>query len=185
MSELHLITAISNPLRFRSRYRLYEEFKHRMLSEGALLYTIESAFEDQDFLVTKNGNDRHFQVRSRHLFWSRENLINVALRRLPPDWKYMAWVDADIAFTRPGWVKETLNQLKNHAFVQMFAHVIDLGPNYEPLNIYEGFAYRRHLQELANEVSQPSTGSQPSVPNKDYGQTGFAWAARREALEAV
>src|SRR5215475_13160130 len=117
MSELHIIATISNPLCFNSRYKLYKEFKDRFLSDGANLYTIELAFENQDFAVTQEGCPHHFQVRSRHLLWHKENLINVALKRLPPNWKYVAWVDADIAFARKDWVAETLRQLEHHAFV--------------------------------------------------------------------
>ena len=184
MSELYVIATISNPLRFKSRYKLYEEFRDRLLHDGAILYTIELAFDGQDFAVTQNDNGHHFQFRSQHLFWHKENLVNVALQHLPPDWKHVAWLDADIAFARHDWVQETLNQLKHHAFVQMFSHAIYLGPNYEPLKLYEGFAYR-HLKGRADEAAQSSSGAKPAGLNKEYGQMGGAWAARREALEAV
>jgi hypothetical protein len=180
MSELHVIVTISNPLRFRSRYKLYEEFKNRVLSDGANLYTIELALGDQSFAVTQGDCEHHFQVRSRHLIWHKENLVNVALKRLPPNWKYAAWVDADIAFVRKDWVQETLRQLEHHAFVQMFSHALYLGPVYEPLKNYEGFVFR-----ILKERAGSHGGLKTAGLNKEYGQSGGAWAARRDALEAV
>jgi hypothetical protein len=140
-----------------------------MEASGARLYTIELAIGDQPFVVTQPDNPRHFQVRSEHVLWFRENLFNVACARLPPDWKYVALVDDDIALVRPDWIEATLDTLQRHAFVQMFSHVLDLGPKFEPIAGYEGFAYN---------YRKPVRGAH-------LGQTGFAWAARREELEAV
>jgi hypothetical protein len=184
MPELHVITTISNPLRYESRFRLYQEFRRRLVNEGVRFYTIELAFEENPFVVTDSGNARHFQVRSRQLIWHKENLVNIALQRLPSDWKYAAWIDADISFVRPDWIDQTLEQLKHRAFVQMFTHAIDLGPAFEPLKTYEGFAYR-HLQTLGADAGRPDAGSEYPNPGKRIGQTGYAWAARRDALEAV
>jgi hypothetical protein len=170
MSELHVITTVSNPLGYRSRYQLYREFEARMASQGARLYTVELALPDQPFAVTNQHQPRHIQIRSPHLLWYKENLVNIALNYLPRDWEYAAWVDADIAFVRPDWVAATLQQLEQHAFVQLFTHALDLGPQFEPIKTYEGFVYR--LQQ------SPGQGGNP-------GQTGYAWAARRVALEAI
>lgn len=170
MDELYVITTISNPLGYVSRYKLYREFCRHIEKSGAVLYTVELAFGDQPFAVTTEGNPHHVQLRSPHQIWHKENLINVALKRLPADWKYVAWLDADIAFVRPDWVTETLRQLQRHPFVQMFTHAIDLGPAYEPLKTYEGFAHRYRAGTTAS---------------KGHGQMGYAWAARRSDLEAV
>jgi hypothetical protein len=35
--------------------------------------------------------------------------------RLPNDWKYVAWVDADVNFTNPHWVRVTVQQLQHYA----------------------------------------------------------------------
>jgi hypothetical protein len=169
MSELCAITTISNPANYRSRFRLYHEFRKRIEDSGVPLCTIELATGDQEFAVTEAGNPHNFQVRSSDEIWYKENLLNVALRRLPKQWNYVALLDADILFVRPDWADQTLSLLKRHAFVQMFTHVVDLGPNYEPLKTYEGFAYRQLH----------------TTPNKEIGQTGYAWAVRRDVLDAI
>ncbi len=173
MSELCVITTISNPANYESRFRLYHEFRQRIEASGATLYTIELATGDQKFSVTDASNPLNIQVRSNDEIWYKENLINVALRRLPKSWQYVAWLDADILFVRPNWVGETVSLLQRHELVQMFSHVLDLGPKYEPLKIQEGFVHR--LSARANVLDG----------NSDIGQTGYAWAAQRSVLDRL
>ncbi len=168
MTEFYVIATIFNPSRYQSRYRLYEAFCKHVAAAGATLVTIELAFQDQPFVVTESKNRHHIQLRSDHHIWYKENLVNVAIRRLPPAWTHAAWLDADIAFARPDWLQQTVLKLERHPFVQMFTHALDLGPKYEPLKSYEGFAYKRWKTASALD-----------------GQPGYAWAARREAFEAV
>lgn len=183
MSELHVVTTISNPVGYRSRFKLYDEFARRMKESGVALHTIELATGDQGFAVTQAGHPRHIQVRTTHEIWYRENLLNVAISRLPAGWEYVAWVDADIAFARPDWIEATVAELRRHAFVQMFSHVVDLGPKLEPTSFFEGFVYA-HLDD-ARRHTAAAAGSTEPIPRRPMGQPGFAWAARREALEAV
>ncbi|MFI5011045.1 MAG: hypothetical protein ACHQAY_01735 [Hyphomicrobiales bacterium] len=182
MSELYVVTTISNPVRYQSRFKLYADFRRRMEESGATLYTIELATGDHDFVVTQSDNPRHFQVRSGHEIWYKENLLNMAIGRLPKDWRYVAWLDADVSFVRLDWAEATLAQLLRHAFVQAFSHVVDLGPKFEPLACYEGFAYR-YLDE--RRAAQTASNASDIAAPRPFGQPGYAWAARREELESV
>lgn len=168
---LHVVTAISNPVRYKSRYRLYNEFEKHMLDSGVKLWTIEMAFGDRPFEVTRAGNPQHFQVRGWTELWSKENLLNLAIARLPADAEYLAWIDADVSFTRKDWAEETVHQLQHHHVVQLFSHAQDLGPKHEPVGApHIGFCYA-HLHGL---------------PHKKFyvdHHPGYAWAARRESLD--
>ena len=63
--KLHVVTCISNPVRFKSRYKLYREFAHRMKNEPDVIHwTIELAFGDRPFEITDADNPHHMQVRS-------------------------------------------------------------------------------------------------------------------------
>jgi hypothetical protein len=175
MSQLHVITTVSNPAMYGSRYKLYRDFRKRIEDSGIALYTVELATGDQEFSVTDATNPHHIQLRTVHELWYKENLLNIAIRYLPKDWKYVAWLDADILFVRPNWAAETIAQLEHHAFVQMYSHVIDLGPDYEPLRVQEGFSYRYRTKKLGDGQSNTET----------LGTPGYAWAARRHEFEAV
>ena len=107
MPQLYAITTVYNPAGYESRFRLYREFAKRIEKSGVALYTVELATGDQDFAVTDAEDPRHIRLRSPHTLWYKENLINIAIARLPRDWEYVAWLDADIQFLRPDWVTQT------------------------------------------------------------------------------
>lgn len=45
--KLCVVTCISNPVRFASRYKLYQRFASEMAAAGANLLTVEAAFGDR------------------------------------------------------------------------------------------------------------------------------------------
>jgi hypothetical protein len=182
-SKLKVISVISNPVRYQSRYRLYHFFEKQMQDSGVDLYTVELAFGDRPFEVTESGNPNHIQVRSFHELWHKENLINIGLARLPENWEFCAWIDSDVGFARPDWAQETLHQLQHYQFVQLFSHALDLGPQFQPLQTHTGFVYCYHQ----NETLPPQGagyGGYLSSP-KTFWHPGYAWAARREAIDHV
>ena len=162
--RLYVITPIANPMRYSSRYEHYRAFEKRVLDAGAVLYTIEAAYGGRPFEVTSADNPQHFQVRSNSEVWLKENLINLAIQRLPLDAKYIAWVDADLTFSRPDWVQETLHQLQHFDFVQMWSHLVGLGPNSQVIgndtSFMEGWTkfqadpLRRDLQWYPEQMAQ-------------------------------
>jgi hypothetical protein len=44
---LHVVTAISNPIRWRSRHMLYRNFERHMLESGVQLTVVECAYGDR------------------------------------------------------------------------------------------------------------------------------------------
>jgi hypothetical protein len=175
---LHVITTVFNPAGYASRYRLYREFAERMNTPGVQFHTVELAIADKPFAVTEEGHPRHVRVRTPQALWYKENLVNLGIRRLPEDWEYVAWIDADVQFARPDWAQETIAQLQKHPVVQMFSLLANLGPNYHPLRMHPGFVYAR---AQSREGSLAARGA--NMPA--WGEPGFAWAARRQEIEAV
>jgi hypothetical protein len=185
IATLHVVTAVSNPVRFRSRYALYRDFAKRVADAGATLTTVELAFGERPFEVTRRDEPRHLQLRTRDELWHKENLLNLGIAhaiQLDPDARYVAWVDADVQFARADWAAETVQQLQHYDVVQMFSHAQDVGPNYEPLQPHVGFAYA-YCAGLAGSARAGAAGY-----GGDYCRhfhPGYAWAARREALDRV
>lgn len=98
---------------------------------GGILYTVELALRNRHHEVTDHSNPFHIQLRSPDILWHKENLINIGISKLPENWEYVAWIDADVQFTRTDWAVETLHQLQIYKVVQMWSHSIDLGPDSE------------------------------------------------------
>ena len=173
-APLYVVTPIINPSRYQSRYRLYEEFEKYITDAGAVLYTVEAAYGDREFQVTDAANPHHIRLRTQHELWHKENLINIGVSRLPSDWKYVAWVDADVQFARNDIVKETVHQLQHFGLVQMFSHATDLGPHHQPLKTQGGFV----AQYMARHWSVP-----PKLQDYAVWHPGYAWACRRDAWD--
>lgn len=169
---LHVVLPISNPVRYTSRYVLFLDFVERIRAAGIEPWIVETQQGLRSFAVTESGNPRHVQLRTEEELWIKENMLNIGIRRLPDDWKYVAWIDADIEFQRTDWVEETIHRLQDAHVVQMFQSAIDLGPTGETLSVHKGFVW----------------SYQNNMPlSKAYSSwhSGYAWACTREAYDMM
>lgn len=180
---LYVVTPIFNPARYRVRWKLYEDFALRVKHAGGILYTGEVAFGERKFVVTKPNNPRHLQLYTAHELWLKENVDNLIVQRLPPDWKYVACVDADVAFARDDWADETLHALQHYDVVQMWSQYQDLSPDNEVLGTAHSFMwnYLNHREQMfPDDKCSPYYGySRPGYP----GAPGLAWAYTRKAWD--
>jgi hypothetical protein len=192
--RLYVVTTVFNPLRFRSRYWNYWSFANMCEKAGAILYTAEIAFGQREFEVTQKDNPRHLQLRAgdNQEIWLKENSLNLLINRLPSDWQYVAWLDADISFARPDWAQETIQLLQHYDFLQLFSHAQDLGVNYEPGVTTPGFVYGKLTEEDINPSESIFEKYYYGLVKKGkegkewrYRHPGFCWAARRSALDKV
>jgi len=182
-SKFWVIAVISNPVRFKTRYNLYRNFEKHVKNSGANLLTVETQQGDRPFQVTEANNPLHLQLRTYDELWIKERMINLGVQRLPADWEYVAWIDADIEFVRKDWVVETVHQLQHYHVVQMFQECTDLGPNFEPIQNHKGFAYMYHKNYFHGPQGSGNGGYYQ--PYKDFWHCGYAWAMRREAWDYV
>ena len=61
---LYVVTTVFNATRYRSRWRLYEDFAKHVAEAGAILITVEIAFGERDFAVTQADDPRDVQLRT-------------------------------------------------------------------------------------------------------------------------
>lgn len=194
--KFHVITMISNPVRYASRYRLYRRFALQMKHAGVNFWTVEVQTGDRPFVVTDSCNPKHIRLRHWDELWIKECALNIGISKLPDDWETVAWIDADIEFLQKNWgdennhektfcehhdwVTETLHALQIYQVVQMFQTAIDLGPNGQTFGVYKSFM----SEYLKN-------GARFHEKRKDAGRyysethPGYAWAARREAIDGM
>jgi Pyruvate/2-oxoacid:ferredoxin oxidoreductase delta subunit len=115
------------------------------------------------------------KLRTDHELWFKENLINIAVRHLPKNWEYMAWVDSDLEFQNKDWVRETLEQLQTYKVVQLFSHCLDLGIKHEALQVHTGIFYAYCNGEIYN----------PPTKYGNYFHVGYAYAITRQAYDSI
>jgi glycosyltransferase involved in cell wall biosynthesis len=180
---LHVIAVISNPYRYSSRYRLYNNFKEHMSTfKGIELWTVECAFGDRAFEVTKADDPHNIQLRSNDEVWLKEPMQNVALGRLPSNWNYVATVDADIQFLHPFWVEETLNTLQHHPVIQLFETATNLGPTGGAMDIYKSFGYQYVHNAIPNNIESASIDY---YGKSNFPHPGYANAYTKEAIDGL
>lgn len=170
-------------------------------SDRVVLITVEAAFGDREFSVTDPNNPNHIQVRTLDEIWIKENLINLAISRLPRDWKYVAWIDGDIQFSRGDWADEAIHKLQHNHIIQLFSEAVDLSPSYTPILRHQSFcaSYRYsqnpELDCLGTMTTKPDSNIDPNYGGPAIDNTyrpglvkwhpGFAWAANREAIDML
>lgn len=186
LSKFHVVCMVSNPIMFKSRYELYEKFERRLKCAGAKLWTAELQFGDRPYALNTEPAHRMFKFRTFDEMWHKENALNLAISRLPEDWEYVAWIDADILFHNPDWVVETVQQLQHYQVVQMWGDALDLGPQGQPMQMHRGFV-KGYIDEGYQNPNKRHPKGWPYYGGMrgSFAHTGFAWAARREAIEAV
>lgn len=176
-SKLHVVTALSNPLRWRNRYQNYFDFAHHCESHDAQLITVELQTGERPHEITDKNNPFHLQLRSRDELFHKENLQNIGFKLVPQDAKYVAFIDADMIFTRTDWVQETLHQLQHYDAVQMFSSFTDLLPEFRTGPTHPGFMW--------SYFNRPELLGKGCYGSKWLGSPGGAWAYRIEAFRLL
>lgn len=171
-STLHVIGVVSNPQRYQSRYRLAREWINQMRqTSNVALYLVEAAYGDRKHELTDPDNDNELQVRVFSEEWIKESMINLAARSLlPPNWKYIAWVDCDVFFRRPDWALETIHQLQHYKIVQPWEDCSDLGPHGNILH---------HHKSIGSLVAKGIRRQRLPLEPYAFGHPGYAWACTR------
>jgi len=148
---LHCIIMISNPCLYKRRYSLASDFLNRSYP-NVILYLVEIIYNNQVPGISETGNPRHLQIfTSGPPLWHKENAINIGIKKLlPPEWKAVAWIDADIEFENVHWAEDTLKLLNssNPIVCQLFSHALDLDINEDPMTIFQGFGYQSYLGKI-------------------------------------
>ena len=172
---LDIILPLSNPRRFKRRAQLFHETLERLeVSKGKFrLWPVEGAFGEREYEVE---HPYAIRVRLKDELWQKENLINIALSKLPEDSKYVAWVDADVQFMNPNWIDETIEMLQHHPIVQPWSHCIHMGPDSQVITQHKSFGFCN-----VSNVKRQTPGSYGG----EFWHPGFAWAARVDVLQAA
>ena len=107
--------------------------------------------------------------------WLKENLLNIALKNVPKDVKYIAWSDADLNFIQDpkvSFCKKIITSLKTYPVAQLFEYAQDLGPDGKIIGEFESFgsfvAKKKEINRTKYSVSYP--------------HPGYCWAAQRKVL---
>lgn len=162
------VTCFYNPQRSRRRIANYAAFAAQFPRCGLPLYCLECSASSQWDL----GLAWRLRLRSDCWFWAKENLLNLAIDRLPDRFTHVLWIDADALLLADDYADRLTEALAKHTVVQgaaLCAHVDRDGWLGAP---QIGLAAHNAL------VRRPC-----ALPNN--GWPGLAWAAPRQLLADV
>lgn len=187
---LWVVTAISNPARYKTRYALYRQFRRHVLEDLRLpLVTVECAMNDSDCQVTPSvTEDTRTTVHGTHengvpyidvsvvnksWIWLKENLQNIGLAQVPKTAEAVLFADADIHFHDRNIGTEILHALQTHRVVQPFLHALDLGPRGEVMQVHQSFL-SCHAQGLEWKLDKAKDGAGYPVYYQKSGKGSIA-----------
>lgn len=178
VDPLYVIIPYFNFCGFKRRLQLFLEFYKRICDNPRIRIVVcEAAESGKEFELPKDLPNvfLHLHIRTKNQLWIKENLINIAVRRLPPHWKFMAWLDSDIEFSKYNWVEMTLERLQKYDVIQLYSTVLYLGPNNEPMKTDRSFGYMYRKS------------GKPYTQTYKYGfwHPGFAWACTKKAYQTM
>src|SRR6059058_6285956 len=117
-SMMHVVTCYSNPLRWETRLRHAKNFIEHMKDSGVHLTVVETQHGERPFELDQIPGITHIPTRASTVAWSKESAINVGIRALPADAKFVSWIDADIEFRRKDWAAEAVHALQLQPVIQ-------------------------------------------------------------------
>ena len=210
---LHLAIAYSNPFRWQTRRELANDFiRHMAENPNVRMHVVELAYGDRPWELTDDDNVDHIRLRTTDVLWHKENLLNLAVRHFPADWKYGAYWDADFQMTRRDWALETIHQLQMFDWVQLFNFVQHLsgrtlpGQGHRPIRQLASFAltyvengrtapkgWEERIRQRAIAAKDPNASTLEDCYAEEYkegkyifpGAPGGGWAFTRAAFDHV
>jgi len=175
--KLNVIIVVSNPCLYAKRYKLFNDFVKRIEEEEehVNLFIVEMVYGNQKYIVTKKNHSNHLQIRTEVPIWHKENMINLAVKKLlPKNYKAFAWIDADIEFDSNSWALDTLKILNGcKDIVQLFSHCVDMSNDETNMSIFNSFGYSF------------SKNKKYTLKGLDYWHPGYAWAITRKSYEKL
>jgi hypothetical protein len=176
--KLHVVTCVSNPSRYEARYRNAQAFiQHMLETPDVVLHVVEACFFGRPAELAGEGYHHYALPFGREgEFFLKEGLLNYGFKKAAElGAEKVAWVDADVIFSRKDWARETMLELDHYDVLQPWTHSVDLGPSGEILDNEHGNSVDRSFAHFFN---HPIKG--------DWRQHyGYAWAARMDTLESL
>lgn len=170
---LWVILPYFNFCKFQKRRDLFIKFVNEIKAVPGIKIVVAEVIGPAPLPKLPVGH--HYTFETDSTIWLKENLVNMGIRRLPPDWKYVAWIDADISFLNRNWVQDTIRELRSYDVVQMWQTCVNLGPTDEAIKIDKSFGFMHQGSGTAY------------TPTDRYGHwhPGYAWACTQKAWKQM
>jgi len=129
---------------------------------------------------------KHIKLHVPHTLWVKENLINIGVRALPSDWKYISWIDRDIMFCNPNWVTESISKLQDFDLIQPWKECLFLNNKHEHESIDFG-EWSLADSFLAHSFCSVQYNKKNKIEfnSKIFSHPGQAWCMTRKLYNKI
>lgn len=162
------VTCHFNPQRSQSRIRCYETFARQFPRIGMELFTAEGSLDDQ----WEIPGAWRYDLDPEACLFAKENLLNLAIARLPDRFERVVWIDSDVIILDNDYAGKLSDSLGKHTAVQAFQELRYQGPNGGWETGWRssiGYINAKH-------------GTAVAEPKEGY--PGLVWAMHRDVLTA-
>lgn len=163
VDELAIITTHYNPCDYNLPRRNYWHWRNHLGELSKQLVTVEISFNNH-FMI---HDSIKIKATEKNILWQKEAGINIGAKTLPPNKKYIAFLDSDLLFDNDNWAFDGMSMLKKYSAIQLFDRV-------EYLNI-SGNIIRENIGSVWNYTTHKS----------QKGCPGGAWMVRRDYFDKI
>lgn len=121
--DMAICFVVFNPAQTKRLLMNYYYVRSKFQLQGLPVFTLELVYEGRQPEIQDA-----FHVHSNSYMFHKENLYRLLLKKIPKQYKKLAFLDADVFFKDPSWYEKTSKLLDTHDIVQPFetAHWLDL-----------------------------------------------------------
>lgn len=188
--EAVIISSYFNPMHSPYRLKAFNTFYDSIKHLNHVI--VECVIGDAKPELPESENIQ--RIHTENLLWHKESILNLIISKLPRQYKYVFWIDADVTFTNKNWLIDAVEQLQGDInILQPFEYCVHMDkdetkPSFNLNHVRSSVSdyTKRHKKVWRSFSANYVTTTFSSSSNYDqHGHVGFAWGAKRELLERV
>jgi hypothetical protein len=174
-SDLCVVMCYFNPDHYYTKRYNFEICRKGLVKQRVPHVIVECAFSGSEFELPHARNVLRYSAND--VMWQKERLLNLGIQSFPQKYQKVAWIDCDILFEDDQWHRNASRALDTFSVIQLYDWSVRLPPGHLEYAgsgaVSRSFAYISSTEPPRNRIRY-----------REHGRTGFAWAARRELLDA-
>lgn len=154
-----VISTFFNPAKYKLNVKNLKRFRECLGVDGADFFLCEVSFDGE----YETDACHKIIANKNQVLWQKERIVNLMIERLPEKYDKFVWLDTDLIFTDPDWLRKMDEALDEFNVVQGFSHI--------------------YYTDDAGKVDRTSVSYMEAVRSgAGFGAPGGCWGARLDAL---
>jgi hypothetical protein len=133
----------------------------------------EGVYGDSSLNIKSSKIFNHLKFNLKNILWAKENLINLAIKNLPNNWKYVLWCDKDILFKNDNWAENSIEKLKSCDVIQPWIRAYHLEKNQRYIPKKNNLPYVTSILYFQKELIN------------EKGHSGMVWGINKNFYEKI